>query len=238
MKTYIAKLLAAVCLSMLGFTAATEAAQTMKNPLDAKQQSMVAISAFSGMGDMDKLKIALNQGLDAGLTINEIKEMLVQVYAYAGFPRSLNAITEFQTVLNERKAKGIDDPEGRTASPMPADRASLQFGTDNQTRLFGQPISGGIYEFVPVIDQFLKAHLFGDIFQRDTLDWAHRQLTTIGILSGMSGVNPQLQGHLATGLRQGLTVEQLRAAAAVVADGLGKQYGDNMNRLIDNMVKK
>lgn len=31
--------------------------------------------------------IALNQGLDAGLTINDAK----QLYAYAGFPRGLNS---------------------------------------------------------------------------------------------------------------------------------------------------
>ena len=35
---------------------------------------------------MDKLNTALNQGLDAGLTINETKEILVQLYAYTGFP--------------------------------------------------------------------------------------------------------------------------------------------------------
>jgi alkylhydroperoxidase/carboxymuconolactone decarboxylase family protein YurZ len=237
MKACISKILAAAFLFMLGFTGVSEA-QTMKNGLDAKQQSMVAIAAFSGVGDLDDLKTVLGEGLDAGLSINEIKEVLVQVYAYAGFPRSLNAIAIFQSVLDERKARGIDDVEGKAASPMPTDRTNLAYGAENQTRLFGQPISGGIYEFVPVIDQFLKAHLFGDIFQRDTLDWKHRQLTTIGILSGVSGVNPQLQGHLATGLRQGLTVEQLRAAAAIVGDCLGKQYEENMNQLIDNVVKK
>ena len=237
MKTRIATLLATVFIFAISFTAVAEAAQTMKNALDLKQQAIVAIAAFSGVGDLDKVKAAQDQGLDAGLTINEIKEVLVQVYAYAGFPRCLNAITTFQVVVDERKAKGISDTEGKIASPMPVGRTSLDYGTENQTKLFGQPIGGGIYEFVPIIDQFLKAHLFGDIFQRDTLDWKHRQLTTISILSGLSGVNPQLQGHLATGLHQGLTEEQLRSAADVIGDSLGKQYGDNMNQLIANVVK-
>ena len=238
MNTHITTFMAAVFISAINFTAVAEAAQTMKNALDVKQQSIVAIAAFSGVGDLDKVKTAINQGLDAGLTINEIKEVLVQVYAYAGFPRSLNAIATLQTALGERKAKGINDTEGQFPSPMPVGRTSLDYGTENQTKLFGQPIGGGIYEFVPIIDQFLKAHLFGEIFQRDTLDWKHRQLTTVSILSGISGVNPQLQGHLAIGLRQGLTVDQLRAAAAVVGDNLGKQYGDNMSQLLDNVTKK
>src|SRR6266496_4284158 len=77
--------------------------------LDRKQQSIVTISAFTAKGDLLHLQKALNDGLDAGLTVNEIKEVLVQLYAYAGFPRSLNALNAFIAVLKERKGKGIND---------------------------------------------------------------------------------------------------------------------------------
>ncbi len=63
--------------------------------LNAKQEKIVTIAAFTANGDLDKLKAALNEGLDAGLTVNETKEVLVQMYAYAGFPRSLNGIGTF-----------------------------------------------------------------------------------------------------------------------------------------------
>ena len=237
MKTYIMKTLALVFLSILGFTAAAEA-QTMKNTLDARQKSIVAIAAFSGVGDLDNLKIALGQGLDGGLSINEIKEMLVQVYAYAGSPRSLNAVSTFRDVLDERKAKGISDVEGKAASPLPTDRTSLEFGTENQTKLLGQPISGGIFDFAPVLDQFLKAHLFGDIFQRDNFDWKSRELLTIGILSGIRGADPQLEAHLAIGMHNGIRVDEIRSAAAVIGDSLGQQYGEYVNRLFDSVLKK
>lgn len=82
----------------------------------------------------------------------------------------------------------------------------------------------------------MKAHLFGDIFQRDTLDWKHRELATIGILAGVPGVNPQLQGHLAIGLRNGLTPDQLHAAAAVVGESLGARQGEDMAQLIANVL--
>jgi hypothetical protein len=32
----------------------------------------------------------------------------------------------------------------------------------------------------PVINRFLQAHLFGDIFERDNLDWQSRELATVG----------------------------------------------------------
>ena len=70
---------------------------------------------------MEKLKTALNKGLDAGLTVNEIKEILIQMYAYAGFPRSLNGINTFMAVVDERQVKGIRDEMGKEARPMPVD---------------------------------------------------------------------------------------------------------------------
>ena len=56
---------------------------------------MIPITAFTANSDLEKLRRALNEGLDAGLTVNEIKEVLVHLYAYAGFPRSLNGINTF-----------------------------------------------------------------------------------------------------------------------------------------------
>ena len=38
-------------------------------------------------GDMPGLNTALNQGLNAGLSISETREILVQLYAYVGFAR-------------------------------------------------------------------------------------------------------------------------------------------------------
>lgn len=65
----------------------------MKNEgLNVKQKQIIPIAAFTANSDLQKLKTALNEGLDAGLTVNEIKEILVQMYAYAGFPRSLKGI--------------------------------------------------------------------------------------------------------------------------------------------------
>lgn len=60
--------------------------QTVSDTLSASQQAIPLIAASMASSQMDKLNAALNQGLDAGLTINETKEILVQLYAYTGFP--------------------------------------------------------------------------------------------------------------------------------------------------------
>lgn len=151
--------------------------------LSKKQQAIVPIAAMTAKGDTEQLKTVLVEGLDAGLTVSEIKEVMTHLYAYTGFPRSLNALAAFMGVLDNRKAKGIVDTEGVDAAPMPEDKTSLELGTEVQTRLSGAPVKGGVMDFVPAIDYFLKAHLFGDLFGRDNLDETCREIATLSALS-------------------------------------------------------
>jgi 4-carboxymuconolactone decarboxylase len=211
--------------------------QTMKSGgLNAKQEKIVTIAAFTANGDLQKLKTALNEGLDAGLTINEIKEILVQLYAYAGFPRSLNGINTLIGVLEEREQKGIKDELGKEPSPMPASKSSIELGTEIQTRLIGAPATGKYITFAPAIDQFLKGHLFGDIFGRDNLDFKSREVATISALANMEGVNPQLESHFNIGFNVGLTEAQMRSLISVLEAKVGKKEADNANEILGKVV--
>jgi 4-carboxymuconolactone decarboxylase len=227
---------AAIFISVLSIVTISEA-QTMKNGgLNAKQQSLIPIAAFTANGDLQKLKTALNEGLDAGLTINEIKEVLVQLYAYTGFPRSLNSINTFIGALEERQQKGIKDEPGKEPSPMPTNKSSIELGTEIQTRLVGRPVTGAIYTFVPAIDQFLKGHLFGDIFGRDNLDFQSREIATISALANMEGVNPQLQSHFNVAFNVGLTEAQMRSLISVLEAKVGKKEADNANEILSKVL--
>ncbi len=190
--------------------------------LSAQQQAILPIAAFAAAGDMGKLDTALNQGLDAGLTISDAREVLVQLYAYAGFPRSLNALTELMKVVDARKQRGIHDAPGRAPShAIPKGDALLAAGKANQTRLVGQPVSGPIFEFAPAIGEYLQSHLFGAIFERDNLDWQSRELATVGMLSAMPGVEAQLQSHMHMSMHTGLTAKQMQQAVDVLQARVG-----------------
>jgi len=213
-------------------------AETMNKSqgLNAKQQGIVTIAAFTAKGDMDRLKTALNGGLDAGLKVNEIKDVLVQMYAYTGFPRSLNAISALMSVLDERQKRGIRDETGRDATPLPADKSSLELGTEIQTLLVGRPVSGPLYSFAPAIDRFLKAHLFGDIFGRDVLDFQSREIATIAALAAMEGVNPQLQSHFNVGLNTGLTAPQMKSLVDVLGVKVGRSEAANAGEVLGRVL--
>jgi alkylhydroperoxidase/carboxymuconolactone decarboxylase family protein YurZ len=205
-----------------------EASQSMTNTqsaaetLPVKQQAIPLIAAFMATGDMPRLNAALNQGLDAGLTISEIREILVQLYAYVGFPRSLNALSELMTVVQARKQRGIEDAPGREPGrAIPTGEDLLAAGTANQTRISGGPVKGPVFDFAPVINQFLQTHLFGDIFERDNLDWQSRELATVGALAATPGVESQLRSHMRASLRVGLSAAQLRQVIEML-----KAHGD------------
>jgi hypothetical protein len=66
--------------------------------------------------------------LSSGLSVNEIKEIQIHLYAYVGIPRALNGLATLMGVVEERKAAGITDPMGEEASALPADKSSLELG--------------------------------------------------------------------------------------------------------------
>jgi 4-carboxymuconolactone decarboxylase len=203
-------------------------AQPAPETLSARQQAIVPIAAFASAGEISRLGTALNQGLDAGLTVSDAREVLVQLYAYAGFPRSLNALAELVKVLEARTQRGIQDAPGRAPSrAIPKGEALLAAGTANQTKLSGGPVRGPLFEFAPAIDEYLKTHLFGDIFERDNLDWQSRELATVSMLSALPGAESQLQSHMRISMNVGLTASQLRQLTQVLADRVG---ADNARR--------
>ena len=174
--------------------------------LTAKETAVVDIGAWTACGEQGKLGAAFKAGFDAGLTLNEAKELVGQLYAYCGFPRALNAAGTLMKV-----AKDVNPVEGRGNSPFKADYNALRDGTANQTKLCGGPVKGELFDFHPQLDEYLKAHLFGDVFQRDTLDWRTRELVTIAALAARPETEPQMKAHVAIGKVNGITDAQANA---------------------------
>lgn len=198
-------------------------AQNM-NALDIKQQKISSISANTAIGDIQTLKLSLNEGLNVGLAINEIKEVLVQLYAYCGFPRSLQGINTFMAVVEDRKKRGINDKPGPEASAISDKGDKYTRGKGNLQKLTGvhETKPSGANAFSPAIDIFLKEHLFADIFERDVLTFQQRELVTISALGAMQGVEPMLRAHISMGKNTGLTEDQINEALMIARQSAEK----------------
>lgn len=218
----------------------TQEPQNMKSTipkpevLTARQRAIVPIAAFASEGNLPRLHNALNEGLDAGLTVSDEREILVQVYAYAGFPRSLNALGELMKVLEVRKQRGIQDAPGQSPKhSIPKGEALRIAGTANQTKLAGGPVKGALFDFAPAIDEYLKTHLFGDIFERDNLDWPSREIATVAMLAALPGAEPQVQAHIRISMNVGISESQLMQLSKVLADQVGPDTGQRAREAIE-----
>ncbi|GHT35783.1 carboxymuconolactone decarboxylase [Bacteroidia bacterium] len=215
-------------------------AQNASNSLNRQQQKIVTIVANTAVGNLETLKSELNEALDAGLTVNEIKEVLVHLYAYAGFPRSLQGINTFISVLDERKAKGITDKMGKEASPITDKGSKYERGKktlEELTRIQETGQKTGYAAFSPEIEVFLKEHLFADIFDRDVLSHSQREMITVTILASLGGVEPQLRSHLNLALNTGLTPEQLTQLIAIIGNSLGQAKTDAATPVLKEVLQ-
>ena len=143
------------------------------------------------------------------------------------------------TVLDERKAHGIADEVGPEASPLPADINKDEYGARVRARLAGWetiPPPSGYQLFTPVIDTFLKEHLFADIFARDTLDFQSRELVTIAALASMTGTAGQLQFHLGAAMNTGLSEAQMQDFIAALTAKVGQQEAEDASAVLSKVL--
>ncbi len=181
------------------------AGNKIENLLTTKEKHIVNISMFTANGDLVSLEKSIKDGLYNGLTVNEVKEIMIQLYAYCGFPRTLNALSTLMGITkNGIFTMGVE------GSPLPANADKNKIGTKKQKKLVGKTDKKEeIFEFAPAIDTYLKEHLFADIFSRGVLSDSEREIVTIAALSSIEGVEPQLNAHIKIGKNTGLSDKQI-----------------------------
>ncbi|MDN2666594.1 carboxymuconolactone decarboxylase family protein [Vibrio sp. 14N.309.X.WAT.E.F5] len=71
--------------------------------LDLKSREIATVAALTVLGNCaPQLKVHLNAALNVGCSEEEIKEVILQMSVYAGFPSALNGMFAFKEVLAER----------------------------------------------------------------------------------------------------------------------------------------
>lgn len=215
-------------------TAQSKASQSFI--LNQKHLSLIPIAAFNTTGNLEKLKPALIKGLENGLTVNEIKEVFAHQYAYAGFPRALNGMLTFKSLLEEREKQGIKDIQGAMPSNLPSSTNYYQQGVerlaylnkasieDNAKPLFGN--------FSPTMDYALKAHLFGYLFSRDNLTPLERELVVVSTLSALGDVNAQLRSHLRITQNLGVDAAEMQKIINTLQQSIGMDLANNAQSVL------
>jgi alkylhydroperoxidase/carboxymuconolactone decarboxylase family protein YurZ len=141
--------------------------------------------------------------------------------------------------LDERKAKGINDNIGNNASPIDETKSKYERGKKILEELTQTPqpeTLSGYSAFAPTIDVFLKEHLFADIFERDVLTYAERELVTVSVIATIGNAEPMLKSHLTICLNVGLTPQQLQQFVTVIKSAIGKKEAKSAQKVLDEVL--
>ena len=220
-------------------TKKTPAQKIAQGELTPKQLSLIPIAAFTATGNIERLKPALIKGLENGLSANEIKEALAHQYAYAGFPRSLNGLLAFKSLLEQRQQQGIQYAEGSAPSSLASDTNYYQLGSEtlaylNQTHL-DQSAKPLFDNFSPTIDHALKAHLFGYLFSRDNLGYLERELVVVSTLAALGDVNAQLTSHLRITRNLGVDNTQMQRIMKTLEQDVDPAVARNAQQVLQQL---
>lgn len=94
-------------------------------------------------------------------------------------------------------------------------------------------MQGPLFDFAPAANDYLRAHLFGDIFERDNLDWQSRELATVAMLSALPGAEPQLQAHMRISMNIGISASQLRQLTQVLSSRVDAAHARRASEALD-----
>jgi len=175
--------------------------------LDNRTKELAVVAALTAMGTAaPQLKVHIHAALHVGCTPEEIREIIIQMCGYAGFPATLNAMGTLMEVLKET---------GKTLSKI-----SVHAGSDNRYKrgkeLLSQiaPNQEKVLKetFDPInpdITRYVIEFGYGDIYARGILPIQHRQVATIAALAAKGTAPSQLRFHIGGGLRAGLSEAEI-----------------------------
>lgn len=184
-----------------------------RDGLDLKSKEIAVVAALTAMGTaLPQLKVHINGALNTGSSISEVKEVILQMTVYSGFPNCINSMNALREVLDERRERGINDEIGKQATVKPqSDR--LRTGEQELSKLNSlqaDKLRSAFNDLSPELVKFTLEFGYADIYSRDNLDIKYRQIATIAALTALGNAQPQLKFHINAGLNIGLTVEDIK----------------------------
>lgn len=181
--------------------------------LDLKSKEIAVVAALTAMGNAQpQLKVHLNGALNVGWTINEIKEIILQMSAYSGFPTSINAMNALKDVLVEREKQGIKDGIGEEPTNKIAPTDRYEVGVKELSELDSKQVEileNAYNDFSPDLVRLI-VYSYADIIARNNLDKKYRQIATISALTALGNAQPQLRFHINAGFNIGLTPDEIK----------------------------
>lgn len=205
-----------------------------RDAISRRDRSVVVISTLTALGRETELRQHVAGGLNHGLSIGEVDEIMVQLGPYAGMPFALAGSVIVDAVVAEREG-------GETRK---APRAALEAKTNAQRRidgldvlvgLVGQPgldpeaIEQSVLDSQGDMGVLVMDYAFGDVWARPQLSRRDRSLVVISALTA-TNMKHELEIHLGAALNHGLTPTEIEEVMITMV-----AYG-GFPRAIDGLI--
>ena len=79
-----------------------------RETFNLKSKEIAVVAALTALGNtLTQLKFHINAGLNLGLTVDDIKEIMLLMSVYAGFSSAINGTNSLKEVLDERRYSSL-----------------------------------------------------------------------------------------------------------------------------------
>lgn len=181
--------------------------------LSRRDRSMIVVAYLATIGSAEELDAHVNGALNHGLSEDEVREVINQVGAYAGFPMAMAATRIVDAVVMRRA--GVDHLEAKQPAAALDDAQRAANATNVLGTLFAgrtssdpEQAKAGAMHALGGVGELAFDFAFGELWSRDTLSRRDRSMVTVAIL-GMLKAADELAVHVPGALNHGVTREEV-----------------------------
>lgn len=168
---------------------------------DPRHDSLAPLVAAAAAGRREAVAPAARAALEAGCTPAEVREALLTLAPFCGFPRALDAVAEAKALL------------GAPPAPEPRDAASPARGASFFDRVYGGDagrVRAGLAALDLDVARWIEEFAYGTALSRPGIPASLRERIGVVLLAAQ-GLRNQLKGHVRGALRCGASPEELTA---------------------------
>jgi 4-carboxymuconolactone decarboxylase len=183
--------------------------------LDLKSRQTVTVAALAAKGSVrEQLAFHIAAALTAGVTPEEVVEIIYLVVVFAGFPAGLNALAVAREVFGARGVKpGQVKPYEEGTTRRERGLAALEATSKGA----GRAVVESLADIAPALGEFILDFSYGDVIARQVLSPRHKELAMIAVAAACGTMRPQLKVHVLAGLAVGLGQAEIVEALIQIA---------------------
>lgn len=173
------------------------------------------ITAAAAAGRRQPLADWYRAAIAEGIPPADLQEATLQVFLFAGFPRTLAAFEELEL--------GLDGADPAPPQEGDGDEDRMARGLEVFGKIYGRHAKGvaqKLHDLHPDFARFILRDAYGRVLGRPFLSIQDRELMAVAMLAAL-GPRRQLRAHVRGCLRVGLEADEVRCALTAAEEAVG-----------------